>query len=375
MQVFYVDRVAVDTRSVPRMFPAVVGWTTKTLRERENTEVKDGGFGIGHDDGRLGVEQLIVMVNTMDDDAQEHESSANESDAPVDLVVEDSEEDAPKTVTRSANFVKMQNVWGKLIGIHVEKDGADKTCSVEPQSVLLDDNPIWSSPEVIVVVDLAEKAAQKTSRKNSHSSICMVRGDPSSLDPSPSKVVEEFPFPDLSYLMVEKPTHCMDIIPFVSQLDSPLDNKKPFQRTPGSKDDYWTLTNLDCNWENTEQEDQEVENIPILCHCEEEAMPFIIGKLVPLEVDLKNCSQVSFPIPKPTKAKEQIPRVVGLQEILSAATLHPIAIFTGSKINRHLHIALTIAISKTGRYASLLLFRFVCLFVWDLLKFLFYKAA
>ncbi|VFQ94458.1 unnamed protein product [Cuscuta campestris] len=68
---------------------------------------------------RLGAEQLIVMVNTMDDDAQEHESSANESDAPVDLVVEDSEE-----------------------------------------SMLLDDNPIWSSPEVIAAVDLAEKATQ-----------------------------------------------------------------------------------------------------------------------------------------------------------------------------------------------------------------------
>ncbi|VFQ85559.1 unnamed protein product [Cuscuta campestris] len=113
-EVFYVDRVAVYTRSMPRMFPAVVGWTAKTLRERENTEVKDGGFGIGHDDGRLGAEQRIVMVNTMDDDAQEHESSANESDAPVDLVVEDSEE-----------------------------------------SLLLDDDPIWSSPEVIAAVDLA----------------------------------------------------------------------------------------------------------------------------------------------------------------------------------------------------------------------------
>lgn len=52
------------------------------------------------------------------------------------------------------------SVWGKLIGIHVEKDGADKTCSVEPQSQLLDDDPIWSSPEVIAAVDLAEKAAQ-----------------------------------------------------------------------------------------------------------------------------------------------------------------------------------------------------------------------
>ncbi|VFQ90194.1 unnamed protein product [Cuscuta campestris] len=144
----------------------------------------------------------------------------------------------------------------------------------------------------------------------------LVRGDPSALDPSPSKVVEECPFPDLSYLMVEKPMRCMDIIPFISQLDSTPDKKEPFQPTPGSKDDYWTLTHLDCNWENHEQEDQEVENIPILCHSEgeEDDVPFITGKLVPLEVDLNNCSQVSFPIPKPTKAKKQIspPPVVGL---------------------------------------------------------------
>ncbi|RAL42575.1 hypothetical protein DM860_018239 [Cuscuta australis] len=51
--VFYVDRVVLYRRDVERMSPAFLGWTSKILRDRENNEVKAGGFGLGYDDGRF----------------------------------------------------------------------------------------------------------------------------------------------------------------------------------------------------------------------------------------------------------------------------------------------------------------------------------
>ncbi|VFQ87141.1 unnamed protein product, partial [Cuscuta campestris] len=40
-------------RDVERMSPAFLGWTSKILRDRENNEVRAGGFGLGYDDGRF----------------------------------------------------------------------------------------------------------------------------------------------------------------------------------------------------------------------------------------------------------------------------------------------------------------------------------
>ncbi|RAL52635.1 hypothetical protein DM860_007403 [Cuscuta australis] len=51
--VFYVDRVVLYRRDVERMSPAFLGWTSKILRDRENNEVRAGGFGLGYDDGRF----------------------------------------------------------------------------------------------------------------------------------------------------------------------------------------------------------------------------------------------------------------------------------------------------------------------------------
>nr|GMD86844.1 uncharacterized protein LOC109174777 [Ipomoea batatas] len=44
---FYIDRVVVGDRVIPRGIPAFVGWTSKLLREREVAEIRGGGFGMG----------------------------------------------------------------------------------------------------------------------------------------------------------------------------------------------------------------------------------------------------------------------------------------------------------------------------------------
>nr|GLL25635.1 uncharacterized protein LOC109191529 [Ipomoea trifida] len=56
MQVFYADRVVLYRRSVPRNLPAFRSWTFKLLLKREEDEIKSGGFGYGHIDSALQLE-------------------------------------------------------------------------------------------------------------------------------------------------------------------------------------------------------------------------------------------------------------------------------------------------------------------------------
>ncbi|CAH9077259.1 unnamed protein product, partial [Cuscuta europaea] len=51
--VLYVDRVVVYRRSVPRKVPALIGWNTPLLRERESEEIEAGGFGLGYLDEKM----------------------------------------------------------------------------------------------------------------------------------------------------------------------------------------------------------------------------------------------------------------------------------------------------------------------------------
>nr|GMD74896.1 uncharacterized protein LOC109191529 [Ipomoea batatas] len=56
LMVFYVDRVVLFRRIVPRSFPAFKNWTFKLLSKRERDEIKLGGFGYGHVDTALRLE-------------------------------------------------------------------------------------------------------------------------------------------------------------------------------------------------------------------------------------------------------------------------------------------------------------------------------
>nr|GLL37358.1 uncharacterized protein LOC109155335 [Ipomoea trifida] len=53
LTIFYVDRVVLYSRSLPRQLPAIIGWTTKLLNQREKNEISSGGFGYGYIDGPL----------------------------------------------------------------------------------------------------------------------------------------------------------------------------------------------------------------------------------------------------------------------------------------------------------------------------------
>ncbi|RAL47742.1 hypothetical protein DM860_012367 [Cuscuta australis] len=184
LMVFYVDRVSDFSRIVPRTYPAVLAWSGKELRKRENSEVVEGGFGLGHDEGRMSRE-IREEVNR---ELIERERKATEERDNTDhenVIIEDSEEmlvrkiadkskilsstvidllkmiqDAPKSIGKNLMFRKMRNVCHRVIGINVEKkDNFEQ--GVENNDIdMFEDSEFWSSPEVLAAVDKAEKGAE-----------------------------------------------------------------------------------------------------------------------------------------------------------------------------------------------------------------------
>ncbi|VFQ80257.1 unnamed protein product [Cuscuta campestris] len=184
LQVFYVDRVSDFSRTVPRTYPDVLAWSGKELRKRENSEVTEGGFGLGHDDGRMSREARIELngdMNERERDAAEERDEAEQEN----LIVEDSEEvlvrkiadkskilastiidllnmiqDAPKSMAKNLMFRKMRNVCHKVIGINVEKKDNIEQDLKNNERDMSEDSDFWSSPDLWAAVDEAEKAAE-----------------------------------------------------------------------------------------------------------------------------------------------------------------------------------------------------------------------
>nr|GMC86670.1 uncharacterized protein LOC109154771 [Ipomoea batatas] len=50
LTIFYIDRVVLYSRQIPRQLPALNGWTTLLLNQREKNEISSGGFGYGYID-------------------------------------------------------------------------------------------------------------------------------------------------------------------------------------------------------------------------------------------------------------------------------------------------------------------------------------
>nr|GLL27117.1 uncharacterized protein LOC109155335 [Ipomoea trifida] len=65
MQVFYVDCVVLFRCIVPRSFPAFKNWTFKLLSKREHDEIQSGGFGYGHVDTALQLENALIEEDNL----------------------------------------------------------------------------------------------------------------------------------------------------------------------------------------------------------------------------------------------------------------------------------------------------------------------
>ncbi|VFQ69178.1 unnamed protein product [Cuscuta campestris] len=182
--VFYVDRVSDFSRTVPRTYPAVLAWSGKELWKRENSEVTEGGFGLGHDDGRMSREARIQLNGDMNEREQDAVGDRDETEQ-ENLIVEDSEEvlvrkiadkskilestiidllnmiqDAPKSMEKNLMFRKMRNVCHKVIGINVAKKATIEQDVENNETDMSEDSDFWSSPDLWAAVDEAEKAAE-----------------------------------------------------------------------------------------------------------------------------------------------------------------------------------------------------------------------
>nr|GMD41947.1 hypothetical protein DM860_011184 [Ipomoea batatas] len=73
LTVFYVDRVVVFTRDIPRQIPSFVGWTAQLIKDREVAEIQAGGFGLGRVEDRF-----IPAAENIQEQAKECHRSGKE---------------------------------------------------------------------------------------------------------------------------------------------------------------------------------------------------------------------------------------------------------------------------------------------------------
>nr|GMD88152.1 uncharacterized protein LOC109155335 [Ipomoea batatas] len=189
LMIFYVDRVVLFRRIVPRSFPAIKNWTFKLLSKRERDEIKSGGFGYGHVDTALRLEDApappeegnpSIPVPDVPQPAQppQHQQP-QEDDAPLPeglqgfineltsntrtiatglLKVARLVENAPTAILEDDRFKKMFETARQLLGFKAQED-QHLTFSQQKDA-------FWSNPEFLNAVDEIVRAVQKRTYLN-----------------------------------------------------------------------------------------------------------------------------------------------------------------------------------------------------------------
>nr|GMC92218.1 uncharacterized protein LOC109155335 [Ipomoea batatas] len=191
MQIFYVDRVVFFRRIVPRSFPAIKSWTFKLLSKRERDEIKSGGFGYGHVDTALRLEDApappeegnpSIPVPDVPQPAQppQHQQP-QEDDAPLPeglqvntylqthscntrtiatglLKVARLVENAPTAILEDDRFKKMFETARQLLGFKAQED--------QHLTLSQQEDAFWSNPEFLNAVDEIVRAVQKRTYLN-----------------------------------------------------------------------------------------------------------------------------------------------------------------------------------------------------------------
>ncbi|CAA0814655.1 Unknown protein [Striga hermonthica] len=178
---FYVDRVVLSVRSVPRTFPTFISWSNVSLQARERDEISSGAFGRGFVDTELCLladsRQLDKTVpKTYDNDAgcseghniqafvQEFASKtlllATTGTEILRLV-----EKAPQILLGDDNFVKMRDAVWILIGVYIEVPQSEKidvtkdnTNCAPSQTV---DDAFWNDPKTLAAIDEIFRAVKQ----------------------------------------------------------------------------------------------------------------------------------------------------------------------------------------------------------------------
>ncbi|VFQ61527.1 unnamed protein product [Cuscuta campestris] len=186
--VFYVDRVAIFTDTVPRRFPAIKGWTGKELRERENKEVRGGGFGMGHDNRPLEKGKRILLNEVAVGHPAtngEHVGTSSGKQPTVDnakmvlvrrfvakskilastiIDMINMLQEAPREMFVDERFCKLRGLGHRLMGVDDKKDAVLDASSKWKDIHCLDDDAYWSSPEVMAFVEEVERSVEVKSK-------------------------------------------------------------------------------------------------------------------------------------------------------------------------------------------------------------------
>nr|GMC82096.1 uncharacterized protein LOC109155335 [Ipomoea batatas] len=189
LMIFYVDRVVLFRRIVPRSFPAIKNWTFKLLSKRERDEIKSGGFGYGHVDTALRLENAPTLpevgnpsipVPDVPQPAQppQHQQP-QEDDAPLPeglqgfineitsntrtiatwlLKVARLVENAPTAILEDDRFKKMFETARQLLGFKVQED--------QHLTFSQQEDAFWGNPEFLNADDEIVRAVQKRTYLN-----------------------------------------------------------------------------------------------------------------------------------------------------------------------------------------------------------------
>ncbi|VFQ85587.1 unnamed protein product [Cuscuta campestris] len=193
LMVFYVDRVVLYSRDVERMSPAFLGWTSKILRDRENNEVKAGGFGLGYDDGRFLGEVMDVssgdavvgacleQVNVKTGNGDTAEPMGEARDDPVEVFVQKFAEkgkvlattiidlvslieSAPPGTMENDVFKQLQHAAGRLLGLAQRRGGVSLETPDGGFSEVTYDEGFWSNAANIEQLMATEEAVLARSK-------------------------------------------------------------------------------------------------------------------------------------------------------------------------------------------------------------------
>ncbi|VFQ73280.1 unnamed protein product [Cuscuta campestris] len=193
LMVFYVDRVVLYSRDVERMSPAFLGCTSKILRDRENNEVKAGGFGLGYDDGRFvgevmdvssgdkdvgaGVEQVNVEKGNGDAPEPRGETRDDSVEVFVQKFAEKGRvlattiidlvsliESAPPGTIENDVFKQLQLATGRLLGLARRRGGGSLETPDGGFSEVTYDEGFWSDPANIDQLIANEQAVLARSK-------------------------------------------------------------------------------------------------------------------------------------------------------------------------------------------------------------------
>ncbi|CAA0828630.1 Unknown protein [Striga hermonthica] len=188
LTLFYVDKVVLSVRSVPRMFPTFKSWSNETLRARERDEISSGAFGRGFVDVDL---CLIADSRHLDKvgpkasgdgaggaECQDVQTYVQEFASETLLLATTGAdilklvEKAPRVLLGDDNFLKMRDTSQKLLGLysevpqgHTARHGtSQQRCTQSKNNDRADDNnggdpyqtaddAFWNAPETLVAID------------------------------------------------------------------------------------------------------------------------------------------------------------------------------------------------------------------------------